>query len=159
VHVIACAEGALLIASYEPHLFAAVVASSPSSEINGAFGGKPGAAWTFDSQALPPNTPIPVDRIRVPLLLGDGGLDAIWDSSLSVMFIVQELRAARDPAPYTNLYFPQAGHAFLGTPPYFPYPGYGTNGNALGGTRQANAVAEEQSWPRMLSFLNDPWRR
>jgi hypothetical protein len=33
-------EGALLIASLEPRLFEAVIASSPSAYINGAFGGK-----------------------------------------------------------------------------------------------------------------------
>jgi hypothetical protein len=39
-------EGALLIASLEPQLFEAVIASSPSANVNGAFGGKPGgAAW------------------------------------------------------------------------------------------------------------------
>lgn len=152
------AEGALLIASYEPHLFNAVIASSPSSEINGAYGGKPGPAWTFQGKPLPTETPIPVGQIRVPLLLGDGGQDAIWDSALSATIIMQELRAANDPAPYINLCYPRAGHAFLGTPPYFPYSGYGAHG-LLGGTQQANALAEEQSWVTMINFLNDPWQR
>jgi dienelactone hydrolase len=152
------AEGALLIASYEPHLFNAVIASSPSSEINGAYGGEPGPAWTFQGKPLPTGTPIPVGRIRVPLLLGDGGQDAVWDSAFSATIIMQELRAANDPAPYINLYYPQAGHAFLGTPPYFPYSGYGAH-VFLGGTQQANALAEEQSWVTMINFLNDPWQR
>jgi hypothetical protein len=46
------AEGALLIASYEPYLFSAVVANSPSWMING-----------------------PLAGIRVPVLLSDGGQD------------------------------------------------------------------------------------
>jgi dienelactone hydrolase len=116
-------------------------------------------AWTFGGKALPIGTEIPVGRIRVPLLLGDGGQDAVWDSDVSVTIIMTELREARDPAPYTNLYYPQAGHAFLGTPPYFPWSGYGAIGNWPGGTQQANALAMEQSWAKMLSFLNDPWRR
>jgi dienelactone hydrolase len=161
------AEGALLIASYEPGLFDAVVASSPSSFVISAFG--PGAitvagvhrlAWTFHAKALPLGMEIPVGRIRVPLLLGDGGQDAVANSAVSVSIIMSELQAAHDPAPYTNIYYPQAGHSFLGTPPYVPLSGYGTVGNSyFGGTQQANALAMEQSWTKMLSFLNDPWRR
>jgi dienelactone hydrolase len=151
------AEGALLIASYEPHLVDAVVASSPSSQINGAYGGKPGPAWTFHGKALPTGTPIPVSRIRVPVLLSDGGQDTIWDSAEAAIAIVAELKAAHDRAPYTNLYYPGAGHAFLGIPPYFPYSWSGAYG-PVGGTRQANSLAAEQSWTKMISFLNHPWK-
>lgn len=149
------AEGALLIASYEPNLVDAVVASSPSYLINGAYGGPPGPAWTFHGKALPTGTTIPVGQIGVPLLLGDGGQDAIWDSARSATAIVQELRDANDRAPFINLYYPYAGHAFLGEPPYFSYSGYGAHG-PFGGTRQANALAAEQSWAKMINFLNDP---
>ncbi len=153
-------EGALLIASFEPHLFDAVVASSPSSVVNGAFGGNVSdPAWTLHGKALPFGEEIPVGRIRVPLLLGDGGQDEIWDSAASARTIMAELRAAHDPAPYTNLYYPHAGHGFLGTPPYYPYAGYSARGTLLGGTQQANALAIDQSWVKMISFLNDPWRR
>lgn len=157
------AEGALLIASYEPGLFDAVVASSPSSVVESAFiPGSPGTgayrpAWTFDGQALRTGMQIPVGRIRVPLLLGDGGQDAVWNSVGSVRNVMAELRDAHDPAPYTNVYYPQAGHAFLGGAPNLPWPDYsdGTDG----GTPQANAEASDQSWVRMLGFLNDPWQR
>jgi dienelactone hydrolase len=152
------AEGALLIASFEPHLVDAVVAGSPSSEINGAYGGPPGPAWTFRGKALPTDTPIPVGQIRVPVLLADGGQDTIWDSAESATLIVQELQVANDHVPCINLYYPYAGHAFLGEPPYFPYSGYGAHG-PLGGTTQANALAAERSWAKMINFLNDPWRR
>ncbi|MBV9093499.1 MAG: dienelactone hydrolase family protein [Streptosporangiaceae bacterium] len=152
------AEGTLLIASYEPHLVDAVVASSPSYLINPAYGG-PGPAWTFHGKALPTWNPIPVDQIRVPMLLSDGGQDTTWDSAESATAIVQELQAADDHVPRINLYYPGAGHAFLGEPPYFPYSGYGTRGNPFGGTRQANAQAAEQSWAKMINFLNDPWAR
>jgi dienelactone hydrolase len=153
-------EGALLIASYEPDLFSAVIASSPSSNVNGPFGGGPaGAAWTWEGKPLPTGTEIPVNRIRVPLLIGDGGLDAVWDSSASATVIMNELSAARDHAPYINLYYPDAGHAFLGTPPYFPYDGLTGSGNPLGGSEQANALAEEQSWARMVEFIDSPWHR
>ena len=68
--------------------------------------------------------------------------------------IRQELRAAHDPPPDINLYYPAAaGHAFLGEPPYFPYSDYGTHGNPSGGTQQANAQAVQQSWPKMINFI------
>jgi hypothetical protein len=146
------AEGALLIASYEPHLFDTVIANSPSSMINGAFGGF-GAAWTFHGKPLP-GAEIPVGNIRVPLLLGDGGQDAVWDSAGSATEIVQELRGSGDRAPYTNLYYPGAGHAYTGTPPYVPYSGYGSRGNTEGGSEQANALAAEQFWAKMITFIN-----
>jgi dienelactone hydrolase len=59
------------------------------------------------------------------------------------------------PRALTNLYYPYAGHAFLGEPPYFSYSGYGHHG-PLGGTVQANAQTVEQSWTKMINFLNDP---
>jgi dienelactone hydrolase len=150
-------EGALLIASYEPGLFSAVIASSPSSSVNGAYGGPAGgAAWTWAGKPLPTGTEIPVSRIRVPLLLGDGGLDAVWNSSSSATIIMSELSASRDHAPAINLYYPDAGHAFLGTPPYFPYDGLGASGIPVGGSQQANAQADEQSWARMTAFIDNP---
>jgi hypothetical protein len=133
-------------------------ASSPSNLINGAYGGKPGPAWTFHGKLLRTGTPIPVRRIRVPLLLSDGGRDAIWNSAGSATAIVKELKDANDNAPYINLRYPGAGHAFLGQLPYFPNSGYGAHGS-FGGTQQANALATEQSWARMINFLNDPWAR
>jgi hypothetical protein len=66
-----------------------------------------------------------VSRIRVPVLIGDGGQDAIWDSAFSATAVVGELRAAHDP----------------GSPP------------------QANALAIEQFWVKMLAFFNDPRQR
>lgn len=151
-------EGALLIASYQPGLFSAVIASSPSSSVYGAFGGPPGGtAWTWEGKPLLTGTEIPVSRIRVPLLIGDGGLDAVWNSSSSATIIMSELSASRDHAPAVNLYYPDAGHAFLGTPPYFPYDGLGETGIPVGGSQQANAQADEQSWARMTAFIANPW--
>jgi dienelactone hydrolase len=147
------AEGALLIASYEPHLVDAVVADSPSYLIHPAYDGT-GAAWTFHGTPLTTSTNIPVGNIRVPLLLGDGGQDAVWDSAGSATRIMQELRGSADRAPYINLYYPGAGHGYFGIPPYFPWPAYDGPYSPLGGTVQANALATEQFWTRMITFLN-----
>jgi len=67
-------EAALLIASYEPHLFDAIVANSPTYLVHGADGGS-GASWTFHGKPLTPGALIPVADIRVPVLLSDGGQD------------------------------------------------------------------------------------
>jgi dienelactone hydrolase len=154
------AEAALLIASYEPRLFDAIVADSPSAYINGAFGGT-GAAWTFHGKPLTTGTLIPVANIRVPVLLSDGGHDNVWFSAASATTIVQELRGSGDRAPYTNLYYPDAGHGYAGLPPYLSWTGYGFNGKYiyLGGTEQANALASEQFWPKMIKFINNPSAR
>lgn len=151
------AEAALLVASYEPHLFDAVVADSPTAYIYGAFGGT-GAAWTFHGKPLTTGAAIPVANIRVPVLVSDGGQDSVWLSAASASTIVQELRGSGDRAPYANLYYPDAGHAYAGLPPYLSYPGYGFNGQYvyLGGSEQANALAAEQFWAKMIEFINNP---
>jgi dienelactone hydrolase len=146
------AEAALLIASYEPHLVDAVVANSPSAFVVGAYGGT-GAAWTLHGRPLAPQTEIPAGNIDVPLLLGDGGQDQVWDSAGSAAAIVRELSAAGDRAPYTNLYYPDAGHGNFGSPPYFPYSD-SVNGIVLGGSKQADALATEQFWTKMIAFIN-----
>ncbi len=155
-------EGALLIASYEPHLFDAVIASSPSAYSNGSYGAGSSptvSAWTWGGKPLPIGALIPVGRIRVPLLIGDGGQDAVWASARSAAIVVMELQAAHDAAPYTNLYYPDAGHAFLGTPPYFPYASYLSPSDSMGGTPAANEQAVERSWAQMIAFIDNPQRR
>jgi dienelactone hydrolase len=143
------AQAVLLVASYLPHLADAVVASSPTDLIHGASSGT-GPGWTFDGKPLPAGTLIPVTNIRVPLLMGDGGQDAIWDSTGSASTIVSELDRSPGHAPVTNLYYPGAGHYYFGMFPYYPLF---TNAG-LGGTQQANALATEQFWARMITFLD-----
>jgi dienelactone hydrolase len=150
------AEAALLVASYEPRLFTAVVADSPSASVHVAFGGT-GPAWTFRGKPLTTGAVIPVDRIRVPLLLGDGGQDKVWNSAASAQMIMQELGSSLHGEPYCNLYYPAAGHGYFGLPPYFPYSGYAVGKIFLGGSKPANALATEQFWAEMIKFLDDPW--
>jgi dienelactone hydrolase len=151
------AEAALLIASYEPHLVEAIVANSPSHLITQ---NSPGAAaWTFHGKPLTTGALIPVADIRIPVLLSDGGQDLVWPSALSATQIVQELRRSPDRAPYTNLYYPAAGHTAAGFPPEVPYSVIVALGGQLraprGGSQQANALAAEQFWPEMINFLNE----
>ena len=136
------AQAALLTASYLPHLANAVVASSPTDVIHSAYGGT-GPGWTFDGKPLETGRLIPVSKIRVPLLIGDGGHDAVWDSAGSASAIVAELDRSPGHAPVTNLYYPGAGHYYFGMFPYYPFF---TNA-LLGGTVQANAWPPSSSGP------------
>ena len=144
------AEAVLLLASYLPHLADGVVASSPTAAINPANSVVPGPAWTFGGQPLVPVGNIPVTRLRVPLLMGDGGQDPIWDAAAAASTIMGELHGSADHAPATNLYYPGAGHYYFGFPPYFPF----FTDQGLGGSVQANALATEQFWTRMITFLH-----
>ena len=143
------AQAAVLTATYLPHLADAVVASSPTDIIHDAAGGT-GPGWTFGGKPLEAGMLIPVTKIRVPLLMGDGGQDAVWDSAGSASAIVGELDRSPGHAPVTNFYYPGAGHYYFGMSPYYPFF---TNAS-LGGTAQANALATEQFWTRMTAFLN-----
>ena len=147
------AEAVLLLASYLPHLADGVVASSPTAVINPAGSVVSGPAWTLRRQPLEPVGNIPVTRIRVPLLMGDGGQDAAWDSAAAASTIIGELRGSADHAPATNLYYPGAGHYYFGFPPYYPYF-TATAVAGLGGSAQADALATEQYWTRMITFHN-----
>ena len=67
--------------------------------------------------------------------------------------IMGELRGSADHAPATNLYYPGAGHYYFGFPPYFPFF-TSTEVAGQGGSAQADALATEQFWTRMITFLN-----
>jgi dienelactone hydrolase len=143
------AEVVLLVASYLPHLADAVVANSPSASIDVVSSGT-GQAFTFGGKPLVIGTLIPVTSIRIPLLMGDGGQDGLQDSAGAATLIMGELHGSADHAPATNLYYPGAGHAYFGLPPYYPF----FTEVLLGGTPQANALATEQFWTRMITFLS-----
>jgi dienelactone hydrolase len=146
-------EAVLLTGAYFPHLTDAIVADSPSAIASHAFGGT-GDAWTVGGRPVAQGSPIPVARIRIPLLISDGGQDDVWDSAGAASQIMQTLRTAHDPAVHINLYYPQAGHGAAGEPPDFPFTLFGANYDYLGGSPAANAEAAESFWPRLLGFLN-----
>ncbi len=110
------AEAVLLLGSYLPRLAGGVIASSPSAVITPGISVLPGAAWTFGGRPLAPGTAIPVTRIRLPLLMGDGGQDPQWDAAAAARTIVAELRGSAGHSLAANLYYPGAGHYYFGFP-------------------------------------------
>ena len=70
--------------------------------------------------------------------------------SFEPLHVLRVVNPGERRRPATNLYYPGAGHAYFGLPPYYPF----FTEPALGGTPQANALATEQFWTRMITFLN-----
>jgi len=100
---------------------------------------------------------IPVEKVKGPVLLISGTDDGFWPSSLYSDQIVDALRASGHRWPYRHVKGEGAGHA-IGLPnapttqiakPH-PVAGVVLTG---GGTAQANAQANRQSWQAALDFL------
>lgn len=168
-------EAALMLGAHYPTLVQGVVASAPSSVGNCGISspagvGIPrcnGAAWTLDGRPLPytlePNIPrptddpaavIPVAQIHAPILLNCGGSDQVWASCVYANAIEDELRAAHDPLPHPLYAYPLAGHGLGALLPYEPPVISDVYGLDLSGTTLlANAEADANLWPHVLSFL------
>jgi len=100
---------------------------------------------------------IRVESIHGPVLLISGDDDRLWPSSFMARAILDRLRAAHHPYPDDWLHYLGAGHE-VGEPYYIAthstiarLPAYTID---LGGSPQANALASEDAWPRVLGFLN-----
>ena len=142
-------EGVLVIASRFPRLVAGVVALVPGSQFgpssNPALRDVP--AWTIGGRPLPLYEPIPVERIRAPVLTASGGRDAVWPSAVFARQI--QGRLARSRFAHPDFTYPRAGHG-LSTLPYLP----GLPQALSGGTPAADEAARVDLWPRVLRFLD-----
>jgi dienelactone hydrolase len=99
---------------------------------------------------------IPVERTKGPILLISGTYDGLWPSSQMSQFVMARLRANEHPYPYTHLQYERAGH-FIDAP-HIPTTVTRTSnpfGEVLfvGGSPRPNAVANADSWPKVLQFL------
>ncbi|WP_034944023.1 acyl-CoA thioester hydrolase/BAAT C-terminal domain-containing protein [Erwinia oleae] len=98
---------------------------------------------------------IPVERIRGPVMLISGTDDGFWPSTAWCERIVADLKESRWPV--IHLCHEGAGHA-IGFPwvpttniaNVHPVAGVRIDG---GGTPSANARANRESWPQVLTFL------
>jgi dienelactone hydrolase len=114
-------------------------------------------AWLRDTAAVERSS-IPVERIRGPVLMISGKDDAIWPSFALAEVARRRLEDHRHPFPFTHLAYDGAGHSIFA--PYGPtttststtHPVNGTR-YALGGSPRRNADAAEDSWPKILKFL------
>jgi pimeloyl-ACP methyl ester carboxylesterase len=145
-------EGSLLVAATYPDLVGGVIAEAPNSYIDVAPYTGTRSSWTVDGQELPfapryqfglpaaevdPSTYIPVGRIRGPIVLACGELDAVWPSCRNVDDVVRRLQGRPG---VTVLRYPDAGH-YIGTyPPYSSATdtALSKSGGTLTGTQAAN---------------------
>lgn len=145
-------ELALLVGSTYPALVQGVAAYAPGYAV------VPGS-WTRGGVPVPspadPDPRIPVERLRGPVLLVAGAADQVWNAA----YAVSAVRDRRDEhgGQTEGLTFPDAGHGLTIAVPYLPFPTeFSLNGFTLvsGGTRQADALARDAAWLRLLALLD-----
>ena len=95
---------------------------------------------------------IPVEQIGGPVLLTSGLDDRMWPSSRLAEITLKQLEAHDYPYPYEHLSYEGAGHAIA--TPYRPTIGRESAQRfAFGGTPEAYAHADADSWSRTLAYL------
>jgi len=97
---------------------------------------------------------IPVERIQGPVLLISGQDDQLWPSAEMAEMILARLRNHQHRFVSRHLSYEGAGHAIRKA--YLPMGDSTTAARGrlvLGGTPEANARAQADSWPRVLQFL------
>ena len=151
-------ELALLLASLFPQL-RAVVAYVPSSMVvGGCCTGRSESSWTVGGRALAwafPNgqtlaaerAAIRVEKIHGAVLLISGKSDRVWPSSEMARAIMARLDRNHFGYAHEHLTYDDAGHG-IGRP-------YSSTMeiSRFGGTPAGTAKAREDSWHRVLSFL------
>lgn len=148
-------EAALLTAQDFPDVVHGAILIAPSADVWGALP-PPGDAWTLHgAPAGAPGSTIPVDKVSGPVQSFAGTDDQLWQSPLWAREITSELDAAHNPYPHADHEFPGAGHV-VGSIPFLPEtndPASGPHKIHLGGTRQADAAAQGQTWSAMFGLL------
>ena len=103
---------------------------------------------------------IAVERIGGPVLMFSGKDDQLWPSDIFAARIVERLKAHHFKHPVEHYSYEDAGHQIAR--PYVPtsdvrevriHP-VSKRPNMMGGTPEGQARANEQSWERLLTFLN-----
>lgn len=102
---------------------------------------------------------IQVERINGPVLLFSALDDQVWPSDIFALRVVERLKARGFKHPVEHYAYENAGH-FI-TRPYVPTTTAGVRQvhpvsgrwNVSGGTPEGQARAHEDSWKRLLTFL------
>jgi dienelactone hydrolase len=160
-------EAALLLGAYFPQLVNGVIAGVPSSVVNPGWPDTSQPAWTLGGRPLPavspsefgqpnppgkPQTVIPVERIRGPILLTCGELDRIWPSCRYSDAITARLRARQFAYPVIDLRYRDAGHHVGGLTLYFASVTDAAL-TSFGGTVAATQAAQTDAHAKLLALL------
>ncbi|MFE0425918.1 acyl-CoA thioesterase/bile acid-CoA:amino acid N-acyltransferase family protein [Streptomyces sp. NPDC058953] len=147
-------EAAQLLAHHYPDLVHDVVVYAPSQNTHRAFPDSKQPAWTKGGKPVE-HRPIPLDRVRGTVLAIAGDADGLWPSAVGARDIGE--RRGASGGRHRALVYPGAGHG-VGM---FPYTSIGLRYRSpliegtvsMGGTRQADARAKADGWPRVLDLL------
>jgi dienelactone hydrolase len=108
---------------------------------------------------------IAVERINGPLLMFSGKDDQLWPSDIFCARIVERLKARHFTHPVEHYSFEHAGHQIVR--PFVPtfdvrqariHP-VSKRTIVLGGTPEGQARANEESWNKLLAFLEEHLRK
>jgi dienelactone hydrolase len=108
---------------------------------------------------------IPVERIAGPLLMFSAKDDQIWPSDVFASRVVERLKAHHFSHPVEHYSYEHAGHMI--TRPFVPtaevqrvriHP-VSKRPNVAGGTPEGQARANEDSWEKLLAFLDTYLKR
>jgi dienelactone hydrolase len=116
---------------------------------------KPAVNYAYRKSANPiRDASIPVDQIRAKLLLIAGDSDGLWPSAPMAREILRLRSASPQRLSTEMLIYEGAGH-LIGKA-YLPAGStlIGRGRIETGGTREANARAQADAWPKVLEFLS-----
>jgi dienelactone hydrolase len=110
--------------------------------------------FTYDLKAYGDTSgaEIPVENIHGPVLLLSGTDDQIWPSSFMATRVMERLRQHRHPYEDEHLSYDGVGHPI----PFEYVPTAGSRRRSrlmVGGTPEGTALAQADSWPKILRFL------
>ncbi len=159
-------EAALLIGAYFPNLVNGVFAGVPGSVANPGLPDTSKPAWLLDGRPLPfaprpdfnqptpanaPQSIIPVERIRGPILIDCGTSDTVWNSCGYLGAITSRLQAQHFHYPVTTLKL-DGGHLVAGL--YRYYSATDIRFVQYGGSAASDEPAEAQVYAKALSLLD-----
>lgn len=94
---------------------------------------------------------IPVEKINGPILLVTGDDDQMWPSSTFGDMISARLSALGFSYNFKHLRYNNAGHVIMDS--FLPTTVSSYGPYIMGGSAQGNAFASRDSWPKIVSFL------
>lgn len=160
-------EAAQLVAIHFPNLVHGVILGSPSNRANITIGGSGPSAWTVGGKPVPtePNfganassvgpAVFPDERIRGPILMVCGGLDAEWYACPFAHAIINRLRIHHSPYRDVLLEYPNAGHNVCSFDPLDPtwIPAGVPDSVVTGKGPLSSTVVQYAIWRHVLAFI------
>lgn len=92
---------------------------------------------------------LPVERIQGKVLLVSGKDDRVWGSPIMADRLMDRARRFDRASSFQSISYDDAGHNIR--EPYRPVFGQAR----LGGTAEGHALAEQDSWQKILAFLRE----